>query len=336
MNSFGQIDPQFGGMGNISPEMLYSPGLEYWGVSGMARPLPFLFCRYNFFVADEPLGYSAQVRALQELQGKYFARTARAERESHLDSIVMRPRETQLGQEKAIVWSVGRRVGERQGFEYDEKADKIDPVTFDDGTIIFTDFIALPRLEVIAVDDRSAPHHLGGRPAINRFRSIFRNIEDGDVEIDLTINPQDVQHALKAWGLTEFAFVIRPFNPHPPGDLSKRLSEEMEKDGIGRYRAKVQPKLGKKMKPADDGPIAAVKELADAGYGQYSLKGVTDEGHTAQIKQPTFEDTKEKNERRQAQPRELRVIIDADEDLQDDDVIREVIKALRGFYDREA
>lgn len=306
-----------------------------WG-PGMARPLPFLFCRYGFFIAEEPLGYSAQVRALQELQGRYFPRGPKAERESHLDSIVMRPREIQLEQEKAVAWSVGRRVGVRQGFEYDARADKIEPILIEDGTVVFTDFIAVPRLEVVAVDDRSAPHHLGGRPAINRFKSIFRNIEDGDVDMDPTVNPQDVQRALKIWGLTEFSFVIRPFNPHPPGDLSKRLSEEMEKDGIGRYRAKVQPHHGKKMKPSEDGPIAAVRELSDAGYGQYALKGVTRDGHTAQIKQPKFEDTPEKNERRQAESRELRIILDADDDLHDDEVAREVIKALRDFYDREA
>lgn len=195
----------------------------------MARPLPFLFCRYDFYINDEPLGFTAQLQALQELQGQYFSRSGKGARATHLDSIVMRPREVRVGAERAIAWSVGRKIGERQTFEYDQPKDKIEALIIDDESVVFSDFIAIPRLEVVAVDDRSGPHHLGGRAAINRFRSIFRNIEGGDVDIEPTVHPQDVHKALRKWSVTEFDFVLRPFNPHPPGDLSKRLSEQFGK-----------------------------------------------------------------------------------------------------------
>lgn len=55
----------------------------------------------------------------------------------------------------------------------------------------------------------------------------------------------------------------------------------------------------------------------------------------AQIKQPKFEDQAEKNRLRQAEPRELRVVIEGD-DLNPDVVGKLVGHALRGFYDQEA
>ena len=303
------------------------------GDYGMARPLPFLFCRYDFFINDEPLGFAAQLQTLQELQGQYFARAGKGVRASHLDSIVMRPREVRFGTERAIAWSVGKKIGERQSFEYDPAKDKIEPFIIDDESVVFSDFIALPRLEVLAVDDRSGPHHLGGRGAINRFRSIFRNVEGGDVDIEPSVNPQDVHKALQRWGITEFDFVLRPFNPHPPGDLSKRLSEQFSKDGIGVYRGKTEAKEGEKIQPTKDGIVASVVELADAGYGQYSLKGVTPEGHEAQIKRPKFDYEKEKNEKNQAKNRELRIIIEGDGDIANDAMVRIIAEALKGIYE---
>jgi hypothetical protein len=302
---------------------------EYW----MARPLPYLFCHYWFYIDEEPLGFEAQLQALQELQGQYFARSARGARATHLDSIVMRPREVKVETERAIAWSVGRKIGERQTFEYDQPKDKIESFVVDDPSLVFSDFVAIPQLGVLAVDDRSGPHHLGGRAAINRFRSIFRNLEGGDVDIEPSVTPQDVHKALANWGITEFAFVLRPFNPHPPGDLSKRLSEQFSKDGIGTYRGKAEPKEGEMIKPSHDGVVAAATELADAGYGQYSIKGVTPEGHEAQIKQPKFDHERQKNEKRQAENRELRIIIEGDGDIANDVVVKLIVKALKGVYE---
>lgn len=298
----------------------------------MARPIPFYFCRYSLLVGEELLDTRGQLQALKELQGQFFAHGPKAERESHLDSVVMRPREFQVRRERILAWSVGRKIGVRHSADYDPRRDRLIVEVIEDGSYQYSDFIAVPRLGVLAVDDRSGPLHLGGKAAISRFRSIFRNLEDGAVNIELTTTPEDVKRALRRWELTEFSFVVRPYNPHPPGDLSEALSEQFKKDGIGRYRAKAQPFKGKRMKPAADGHIASAVELADAGYGQYAFKGVTEDGHVAQVKQPPFEDERRKNQERQNEPRELRVLIDPG-GTDDAATFASVADALIGFYD---
>jgi hypothetical protein len=307
----------------------------HWGfgkeVAAMTRPIPFYFCRYEFKIGDEVLDYQGQLQALSELQGQYFQHERSRKGERFLDSVVMRPRSTDVDGVKAIAWSVGKKIGQRLTVEYDEEADRMQFATIDDTGIHYTDFVAIPSLGVMAVDDRTGSPHLGGKPAIGRFRSIFRHIEFGDVKVELTTTSADVDKALKTWGLQEFAFVVRPYNPHPPGDLSRRLSEQFVKDNIGTLRGKARPFEGQTMRPADDGQIAAVRELADDGYGQYAVKGVTADGHVAQIKQPQFDEQREKNRKRQAQPRELRVIIEHDGDGEDI-IVENIINALRNFY----
>jgi hypothetical protein len=297
----------------------------------MARAIPFFFCRYQFLVDDEPLDIRGQANALKELQGRFFAHGPTAERESHLDSVVMRPRQLKVDGEVALMWSVGRRIGPRLTVGYDPDEDELTRDTVVDEGVNYSDFVAVPRLGVLAVDDRAGAPHLGGKAAINRFRSIFRNIPGGDVAITLTTRPQDVERALAQWSLTEFSFVVRPYNPHPPGDLSKRLSEQLEKDGIGRYTAKAQPVAGRAMHAAEDGHIASVVELSEAGYGQFAVKGVTGEGHVAQIKRPKFEDERTKNQQRQLEPRELRVIVTVEGD--DVAAAKIIVKSLVNFYD---
>ncbi len=297
-------------------------------------------CRdqYHFYFADTAslltrrcLDRHGQLQALTELQGQYFAHGPTAEAEGRLDSVVMRPREFKAGQNFALSWSVGQKIGYRSKVDYDPKKDEVLINMVDDPSLRYADFISIPRLGVMAVDDRVGENHMGGKAAINRFRSIFRNIEGGAVNVELTTTPQDVAKAMKQWELTEFSFVVRPYNPHPPGELSKMLSDQFEKDGIGRYTAKARPRPGKRMKAAPDGHIASVVELADAGYGQYAVRGIVPEGHEAQIKRPPFEAAATKNQKRQAEPRELRVMVAPPEE-KDEKLFEEVAKTLVRFY----
>jgi hypothetical protein len=232
--------------------------------------IPFFFCRYQLLIEEEPLGFEKQLEALRALHGKFFPHGALSRgAEKPLDSVIMRPREiTHIDGSRGLAWSVGRQIGVRVSVEYDQAGDQLNFSTIDDPGIHYTDFVAVPSLGALTITNRSGPPHLGGKAAINRFRSIFRNIEGGAVNIELTTSPQDVRQALDRWELTEFSFVVRPFNPHPPGDLAQRLSEEFNKDGIGRFRGKAQPATGAKMHATDDGPIASAIELADSGYGQ--------------------------------------------------------------------
>lgn len=299
----------------------------------MPRPRPFLLCRYRLLVDDEPLTARAQLNALTELQGKYFAASAAAERQRRRDSAIFRARSMTVDGERIIAWSVGRRIGTRVTVQPGADGSTLDLREVPDQGVHYSDFVAVPRLGVMAVDDRSGDPHLGGKAAIKRFQAIFEHVDGGEAVVLLTTTSADVQRALRQWELTEFSFVVRPANPHPPGDLSRELSEEFRKDGIGRERGSFRPLPGQRMRPSEDGPIAAVRELADDGYGQYAFKGVTPDGHSAQIKAPKFEETKAKNQQRQAEPREMRIVIELDTDV-DEAVFHHAARALRQFYER--
>jgi hypothetical protein len=299
----------------------------------VARPRPFLLCRYRLSIDHEPLSSRAQLQALQELQGKYFAASAAAERQGRRDSAIFRARSLTVDGEEAIAWSVGRKVGTRITVQPGDDGSTLEMMKISDPGVHYSDFVAVPRLGVLAVDDRSGDPHLGGKPAVNRFQVIFGHLPSGMAVISLTTTNEDVQRALRQWKLTEFSFVVRPANPHPPGDLSRALSEELRKDGIGRQRGSFRSLPGQRMQPSEDGPIAAVRELADEGYGQYAMKGVTPEGHNAQIKAPEFDDSKVKNQQRQAEPRQMRVVIEVDVGA-DDAALRLMVTALRSFYER--
>lgn len=297
----------------------------------MPRPVPFFFCRYQFLVEEEILDTNGQFQALSDLQGQYFAHGLKAEREGLFDSVVMRPRSVEIDGGGVIFWSVGQKIGTRLAVEYDPDRDELTPLTIDDPSVRYSDFVVIPDLGVLAVDDRSGDNHLGGKAAINRFRSIFRNIDGGAINIELTTTPNDVARALKNWELTEFSFVARPINPHPRSVLSKMLSDEFEKDGIGRYSARARPRPGGQMRPSEDGHIASAIALSEEGYGQYAIKGVTDDGHEAHIKKPVFEAEVQKNQLRQSQPRELRVLIQTEREGEDE-LFSKVAKALVNFY----
>jgi hypothetical protein len=201
-----------------------------------------------------------------------------------------------------------------------------------DGSIRFTDFVACPSLGVLAVDDRTGTLHLGGKGACARFRSMVREIEDHDTEIEWPVTPDEVRKALKRWKLTAYSFVVRPVNPHPPSRLSKMFSEAMKEEGIGEFRGSAKPAVGTYMKAAE-GPIAATSEISDAGYGQVSFRGR--EGPVdAEIKRPTYYSEPERNEKAQLKSRELRIFVET-EGKTDDDVLLETAKALVEFYKHE-
>jgi hypothetical protein len=241
----------------------------------------------------------------------------------------MRPIEIEFEKKRAISFSVGRRIGDRISVDYDPDIDRIDFNVVEDNSLHYADIAMVPSLGVMAADDRAGPPHLGAKPAINRLKAIFSEIANADLMIEPTVTSDDVQRALANWGITEFSYVVRPFNPHPPGDLSEALSESYAKDNIGIVRTRARPAPGQTIHASEDGHIAAAVELADAGYGQYAVKGIMPEGHEAKIAQPKFEDQVEKNVRRQGQPRELKIIVQEDDEAI---AINEAIKGMVGFY----
>ena len=297
----------------------------------MIKRLPFLFCRYDFSIEQEILDATSQFNSLSELQGTYYAHGPKAEREGIFDSAVMRPRKFEINGHTIISWSIGQRINVRISVEYDEIGDQLNLTHEPDSGVRYTDFVAVPGLRDVAVDDRVSDIHFGGRAAMRRFQSVYRQSNDAaEAYFEQKTSKQDVNRALDDWELTEFSFVIRPYNPHPVGDLSKKLSEQLAKDGIGRYTAKAKPAGGREMKPSQEGHLAAAREMADAGYGQFSVSGVTDDGHEAMIKKPRFHDEVRQNQKRQTEPRELRVYIRS-EDETDEQVFKLAGIALINF-----
>lgn len=297
----------------------------------MVRRIPFLFCRYQFLIDGELLDTSGQFEALTELQGEYFAHGRKAEREGKYDSVIMRPRRFELNGHQVLSWSVGQTNNLRVAAEYDSRKDELELRRRNDKSVRFSDFVAVPDLNSLAVDDRVSPVHLGGKAAIRRFQSIFRNFEDGEAEIQQSTSRNDIDRALELWELKDFSFVVRPYNPHPVGDLSRRLSEQLAADGIGRYTGRARPASGRSMKPSQDGHIAAAIEMTDAGYGQFSIRGVTGDGHDATIKKQHYSEKVELNKKRLSEPRELRVHINV-ADAQEEKWPRVVAMAMVEFY----
>ncbi len=298
----------------------------------MPKPRPYIFCRYVMLVDEEKLDQAGQFAALQDIQGQFFAHGPTAEQRGQRDTVIARPHAINIDGEDALVWSVGQKIEQRTVVQYDPIKDSLEYATIDDGTVRYNDFVALPRLGVVAVDDRQNDRHLGAKSAISRLRSAFRYVDGGALNIEMTTTPQDMDRALNDWELREVTFKVRPYNPHPKDELSRQMSEAMMAEGIGTLRSVATPKQGEQMRP-NDGPIAQAQSLTEDGYGQMGVKGVMPDGHVAVIPRPQFEQERSRNQRIQAKPREMRVYIETDDDL-DEESFTNAASALRRFYDR--
>jgi hypothetical protein len=299
-------------------------------MAGQGRP--FLFCRYKIVVGQEALNSTAQYNIISELQGQLVAHGEKATEERNFDTLLMRPNKFKLGHRDVYFWSVGVVIQQRLRARYNRAKDQIDLELINDGSVRFNDFIAVPSLSAMAVDDRGGELHLGGKQAINRFRSIIRKKEDADTDVQFEASPEEVRKALRDWSLTRVTFTLQPSNPRPVARLSQALSDQFKKDGIGKLTGKVQPAEGAQMRMHGEGFIAAASGLVDAGYGQLSVAGHTKDGLDAEIKKPPFNPDVMKNERIQEKPREMRIFID-DEDMKDDDVTRTAAQALIKFHE---
>ena len=295
------------------------------------RGRAFLFCRYSLAVNDEVLDPNGQLSLLQERQGQYVAHGPTAEREGHLDTLIMRPKRGKLNGYQILTWSVGQRIDYRVKAIYDAEADDIELKASKDGGVRFTDFVSVPSLGVLAVDDRGGELHLGGKAAINRFRSVIRQSDGADADVMFQATPDEVNRALSRWNLTKFKFTIQPNNPRPVSRLSRQLSDQFRIDGIGKFTGTAEPEPDRTMKKGDGGFIDATSGLVNAGYGQMAVEGKTEDGLEAEIKKPRFDRDIEKNEKIQQKPRELRVYVE-DEEQTDSEILSTAAEALLKFY----
>jgi hypothetical protein len=268
---------------------------------------------------------------ISELQGQPVAHGERAAEEENYNTLIMRPKKFHVLRLEVFSWSVGIIIGKRFRAKYDRSKDQIEFETIQDGGVKFNDFIAVPSIDAVAVDDRSGDLHLGGKQAINRLRSVIQSNKGADVSVISEATPEEVRKALANWSLTKFKFTIQPNNPRPIERLSQILSDQFKRDGIGKLTGTAVPIQGRHMKMDPDGFIAATTGLVEAGYGQIAVAGHTEDGLQAEIKKPRFDPDVAKNEKIQEKPRELRIFID-DEDMNDDEVGRTVASALIKFH----
>jgi hypothetical protein len=264
---------------------------------------PFLFCRYGITIGEENLSAVAQYKLISELQGQPAAHGPKAEEEKNYDTLIMRPQRLVIDGHTTYFWSVGVTIKQRLRAKYDRANDTIDLELINDGSVRFNDFIAVPSQGVLAVDDRGGELHLGGKQAINRFRSVIRTHEGADTSVVSEASPDEVRKALRNWSLTRFKFTIQPNNPRPVSRLAQALSDQFKRDGIGKLTGTAQPAEGATMKMNQTGFISAAAGLVEAGYGQMSVAGRTEEGIDAEIKKPRFDSDVLKNEKIQEKPR---------------------------------
>ena len=84
------------------------------------------------------------------------------------------------------------------------------------------------------------------------------------------------------------------------------------------------------MHDSHEGLIAEAKGLADAGYGQIAATGTTPGGLRAAFNKPQLAEDREKNKERQAQSRTLKVYIEPQASISEEEAA--VVNALLEFY----
>jgi len=299
----------------------------------MSRPVPYLFCRYHIRVGGSRLSGREQYDLLREIKGQKVAHRKSRPVEADYTTFAMMPNAFEVDDRMVLVWNAGYRVRVRQEVDYDPERDVLETRLVDAQGVRYERFVAIPELDVVAISDGSVEPHIGARQAVARFQSVIKgNVTHGEADIRLAATNVDVDRALRSWGLSEFSFSVRPFNPHV-GVLGARLHEELVRDGTASLRGVAKATPGQEMRMAEGGFIEEAVGLAQAGYGQFGLKGTTPEGRYAQYGKPAFSLEKRKNEAVQARPQVLRVFMEPQ--LTDREDQTEVARALLDFYDPE-
>jgi hypothetical protein len=250
----------------------------------MGRPTSYLFCRYLILDDEDPITPDEEWEMLQEIKGQVIAYRVREPKPDDLDTFLMKPRRKQIAGYTVHTWAVAQDVKFRERTRYDKRTDEVTDDTVETEEIRHTKFIAIPRLQVFAVDDSLSERTLGAKSAVSRFTTIVEQlVPDSDVRVNFAGTSEDAQKALETWKLDQFSFTVRPFNPTPrkPGDS---MHELMVEDQIGTLRAIATPLEGEDMRDSHKGLISEAKGLTDAGYGQYGATGTTPDGLKASLR----------------------------------------------------
>jgi hypothetical protein len=295
----------------------------------MARPTPYLFCRYEISKDEDALSGKEQLALFEKMRGKSIAYRVRDPSSDDETTFLMRPRQRKFQDYLVLTWRVADQLNYRERTRYDTGKDEEFEEYEETDEIRRTAFVALPELGVMAVDDKISERSLGARSAIGRFIELCAQLGRADARVIFAGTSKDVQKALDTWELDKFSFTVRRFNPtiRKPGE---KLHELMDSDDIAVMRGVALPAADKKMKDSHEGLIAETKGLADAGYGQIGASGVTPDGFHASLSKPKFDMDKQKNKERQGENRSLKVYIPSHETISKEE--EAVVKALLELY----
>ena len=299
----------------------------------MARSVAYVMCRYEMTIQERPLSAQEQFQVLQQIRGTLVAHRKADPGPDDADTLVIRPKKLALGGRDVLTWDVGQQLTGRSEAFYDADTDEVHRRWSGGDAIRYASFVAIPSLGALAVNDRTGEIHLGSAAGISRMKTVFRGIvEGGDIAITQAASHADARRAVETWTLDRFDFAVRPFNPHPR-DPGRTLSEIMARDNIGSLQGRAVPAPGVEMRKNEGGYIGEAVGLADAGYGQYGMRGRTPEGREVALKKPKFDLNKARNETIQASPQQLRVFLEPCDDETDE--FLGAAAALIEFYGAE-
>lgn len=299
----------------------------------MPREIPYIFCRYDFVRKRQALSIKEQQELLESLKAARVAYRNKEPSQDEFDTFEMTPRHFTFDGVDAFSWCVGYDIRTRTEASYDTATDLITEHFAEANGIRFTRFVAVPSLRGLAVSDQRSDIHLGGMAGISRFKAVVRSKKGNRFRVEPAGSSADIDRAFKAWRVQQFSFSVRPFNP-TRRRLGGQLHDLMVKNGVMQLSGVARPSGGDAITAPKSGIVGEAIGLAEHGYGQVALKGVTSQGREAVIGKPHFSQEKEKNKKRQAAPRLIKVYI-LEYESSERRRVGEVVKALVEFYGNE-
>jgi hypothetical protein len=294
---------------------------------------PYIFSRYTVATESEILDAEGQKQLLLENQGTEFEHRTRGTGGDKY-TLIMEPTVLDDQGFECISFRVGIRRVITEVEDYDKvKRKRKRRLVQDITNIQSAHFLAIPELNLMAVEDRSGEFNVRATVALNALKIIIRDSLNDNGSLDLQyVSDDDVRHALETWALTEYTYTARPLNPISHTTLAQARTDLYKQENVIRDSGKLRPPEGESLE-MNGGIIQATQELAEVGYAQNGVRGTMPDGQIAQIPKPQFHEDRHKNIREREKPRYIRVFLDCDdEDADDPDFSEAATNALIGFY----
>lgn len=295
----------------------------------MGRPTYYFFNRYQLSINGEILESSGQLALMSDNQGQNFA-IGKSEDNIIKNVLCADPRKFMQDGYRVIVAEIGYIPGFREVQKYNEKEKKKELTFQRDDHTKFGQAILVPSLGAIALRNKKNDSMIAALQTKGMFKKFVDRSTNGEGELDILGSEDDTERAFENWDITKFSWTVRPLNPSGSA-LAKRRSAAMEEENVMRESGTAVPWEEGSLELSEEGRLRQTKELADAGYGQYGVEGMTEDGHKARIQKPKFHMDKNKNIKEREGSHSLQVAFNSDETDQGD-IERAVASALIAFY----